>query len=143
MFEQFRVHLTQARGRKGRLEHQVGPTRNIKRAASQRLIHRSISMAITRDALAVAQRLCHRLANDEAGVLGRVMLIDMQVSHRLDLYVDEGMAGKLLQHMVKKTDAGRNFIFARAVEVELDMERRVRRRAMKCRSEDTRLNYNH
>src|SRR3546814_1040565 len=73
-------------------------------------------MAITRDALAVAQRLCHRLANGDAGVLGRVMLIDMQVAHRLDLYVDEGMAGKLLQHMVKKTDAGRNFIFARAVE---------------------------
>src|SRR3546814_2152815 len=84
-------------------------------------------MAITRDALAVAQRLCHRLANGDAGVLGRVMLIDMQVAHRLDLYVDEGMAGKLLQHMVKKTDAGRNFIFARAVEVEFDIDRRFRR----------------
>src|SRR3546814_7266668 len=68
-------------------------------------------MAITRDALADAQRLCHRLANGDAGVLGRVMLIDMQVAQRLDLYVDEGMAGKLLQNMVKKTDAGRNFIF--------------------------------
>src|SRR3546814_3198104 len=79
-------------------------------------------MAITRDALAVAQRLCHRLANGDAGVLGRVMLIDMQVAHRLDLEVDEGMAGKLLQHMVKKTDAGRNFIFARAVEVERSEE---------------------
>src|SRR3546814_16122706 len=87
-------------------------------------------MAITRDALAVAQRLCHRLANGDAGVLGRVMLIDMQVAHRLDLEVDEGMAGKLLQHMVKKTDAGRNFIFARAVEVEFDIDRRFRRLAM-------------
>src|SRR3546814_17029782 len=58
------------------------------------------------------------------------MLIDMQVAHRLDLYVDEGMAGKLLQHMVKKTDAGRNLIFARAVEVEFDIDRRFRRLAM-------------
>src|SRR3546814_7458078 len=104
MFEQFRVHLTQARGREGRLEHQIGPTRNIKRAASPRLIHRSISMAITRDALAVAQRLCHRLDNGDAGVLGRVMLIDMQVAHRLDLYFDERMAGKLAPTMVKRSE---------------------------------------
>src|SRR3546814_11855641 len=89
-------------------------------------------MAIARDALAVAQRLCHRLANSDAGVLGRMMLIDMQVAHRLDLEVDEGMAGKLLQHMVKKTDAGRTFIFSRDAVAEFDIDRRFRLLELNC-----------
>src|SRR3546814_13230127 len=47
MFEQFRVHLTQARGRQGRLEHEIGPTRNITRSPSHPLTHLTIHTPTT------------------------------------------------------------------------------------------------
>ena len=42
-----------------RLPHKIGPPRNIERTAGQRLIHRRISRAVTRDPALFAQRLEH------------------------------------------------------------------------------------
>src|SRR6185312_643607 len=70
------------------------------------------------DAGKIAQRLLHRLADDDGGVLGGVVEIDMQVALGPDLEVDHGMAGETLQHVVEKTDAGVDVGLAAAVQVE-------------------------
>ena len=66
------------------LEHEKRPARNVDRHARQRLVHRHVHVGVARDALHVAERLLHRLAERDADVLGRVVLVDVQVALRLD-----------------------------------------------------------
>jgi uncharacterized protein len=53
----------------------------------------------------------------------------MQVTHRLDLQVDERMTRQLFEHVIEKTDAGRNLIHAAAIEIDFDIYRRFARLA--------------
>ncbi len=57
--------------------------------------------------LLVAERLGHRLAEHDAGILGGVVEIDVQVALGLERDVDQGVARQLLQHVVEEADAGR------------------------------------
>ena len=82
----------------------------------QRLVHRQVDIGVAGDALLVAERLQERLADRDAGVLGRVVLVDMEVAGDRDLEVEEGMAREKLQHVVEEADAGRDRGLAGAVE---------------------------
>jgi propanediol utilization protein len=70
------------------LEHQERPPGNVDGDAGQRLVHRHVDAGIARDALHVAERLLHCLAERDADVLGGVMVVDMQVALGLDRDVD-------------------------------------------------------
>ena len=63
-------------------------------------------MTITAQAFFVADRQRHRLAQGDANVFHRVMTVNMQVACGLDVQVDQPMAGNLIEHVVKKADAG-------------------------------------
>lgn len=129
VLDQLGVPFTQTRHSKRHFPDKIGPPRNIERAAGQRLVHRRVSRSVARNPAFIAQCLQHRLANRDAGVFGGMMLVDMQVANCLDLQVNQRMAGQLLKHVVKKTDAGRHFINAGAVEIDLDIDRRFVRLA--------------
>src|SRR3546814_13477666 len=86
------------------------------------LVHRDQCAAVTNDALAVAERLRHGLADRVAGVLGRVVEIDMQVTLGAQPEVDQAMARQLLQHVVEKTDAGLDVVHAGAIEADLGLD---------------------
>ena len=75
-------------------------------------------MAIALDPGAVAQRLRHRLADDIAGVLGGVVKIDVQITLGIERDVDEAVLGELVEHVVEKTDAGRDLGGSAAVEID-------------------------
>ncbi len=68
----------------------------------------------------IAQRLLHRLADDDGGVLGGVMEIDMQVAIGTYLQIDHRMAREAFQHMVQEADAGLDVGLARPIQVEGD-----------------------
>jgi hypothetical protein len=51
-----------------------------------------------------------------------VVVIDMEVAIGLHGYVDAGMPGQQVEHMVEKADTGRNLGHARAVEVYRDLD---------------------
>ena len=65
-------------------------------------------VGIAGDALHVAERLLHRLAERDADILGGVMMVDMQVALGLDLDVDARMPRQQIEHVVEKADAGRD-----------------------------------
>ena len=104
------------------LPDEIGPVRGVERHAGQRLVHRDQRIAIALDAGALAQRLGHRLADGDAGILGGVVEVDMQIALRLHLEIDQAVARELLQHMVEKADAGRDLGTARAVEIDRDAD---------------------
>ncbi len=62
------------------LEHQERPARDVDRHARQRLVHRHVHVGVAGDALHVAERLLHRLAERDADILGGVVVVDMQVA---------------------------------------------------------------
>ena len=66
----------------------------------------------------VAERLGNRLADDDAGIFGGVVEIDVQIALGLERDVDQRVAGQLLQHVIEKADAGRDVVGARAVEID-------------------------
>jgi hypothetical protein len=72
------------------------------------LVHGEIDRGITCDATAIAEGLRYGLADGDAGVFDRMVIIDMQVALGLDLHVDQGMSRQLVEHMVEEADAGRN-----------------------------------
>ena len=97
-----------------------GLSRDIQRNASQRFIHRRIGRAIAPDAGLVAKRLRNRLTDRDGAVLGRVVLIDMQVARDPTRDVDQRMARELFDHVIEKADPGRDVISAGAIEVHFD-----------------------
>ena len=70
------------------------------------------------DAGKIAQRLFHRLADDDRGVLGRMVEVDMQVTLGRGPSGPSSNGGQAFQHVVQKTDPGVDIAFPRTVQVE-------------------------
>ena len=92
----------------------------IERDAGERFIHRRIGAAVARDPALVAQRGGKGLTQRQSAVLGRMVLIDMQIAIDLHRHVDQRMPGKLFDHVIQKTDAGGDIVSSRPVEIDLD-----------------------
>ena len=122
VLDQLGVPLAEARHADLHLPHQPGTAGNVERDAGQRLIHRRVRLTVARDAALVGQRLGDRFTHGNAGILGGVMLVDMQIADRLHLKVDEGMPRELLQHMVEEADARGHRIDAGAIEIHPNLD---------------------
>ena len=79
-------------------------------------------VGVAGDALHVAERLLHRLAERDADILGGVMMIDVQVALGLDVEVDPRMPRQKVEHVIEEADAGRNRRAAFAVEIDGDLD---------------------
>ncbi len=117
--EKLGVHIADLRRGNRHAPDEVGPAGQIERGARQRLVHRQIGMRIALDAVLAAKRLRHRLAKRYAAILDGVVLVDMQVALCAERNVDARMAGKLLQHVIEKANAGGYGISALTVQVDV------------------------
>ena len=100
------------------LPDQVGPVRGVERDPGQRLVHRDHGAAVARMPARSPSALRQRLAEHDAGVLGGVVVVDVQVALGAQRDVDQAVARELLQHVVEKADAGRDVVLAGAVELD-------------------------
>ncbi len=83
------------------------------------LIEGHIGVAVAANT-GLVQRLVEGLANGDAEILHRVVGIDLQVACRLDVEIDQAMAGHLLQHVFQKGQARGNAECTGAVQVQAD-----------------------
>ena len=120
MLEQLGIHFAQPFLRESGFPHEEGTTRNIERHARKRLVHGGIGAAVPANAAAIAQSLGNRLAQRNRAVLGRVVLIDMQIASHLHGNVDQRVTRKLFDHMIEEADPGGNVISPHPVEVHFD-----------------------
>src|SRR6266852_389714 len=72
---------------------------------------------IAGDASHVAERLFHRLSERNPDILSGMVMVDMQVTGRLDGDVDPGVPGKQVKHVIEKTDPCRNRCNSAAVKI--------------------------
>src|SRR5271154_7639980 len=112
-------------GREFRLEDEERPARYVERDPRQGFIHRQQAVGVTGQAALVAERFGQRLAQGDADVLDRVMVVDVAVALGPDGEVDEGMTRQLVEHMIEKADAGRDVGDARPIEIEADLDARL------------------
>lgn len=101
---------------------QKRPAGNIHRNPRKGLVHRQKHIPKTGDSGHVAQRLAHRLTERYAGILDRMMLIDMKIARRADFDINQRVVRKLFQHMVEKADPSRNSGHPGAVEIDADLD---------------------
>ena len=103
----------------------IGSAGDVDDRVRQGLVERDGGIAEAGDARLVTQCLTQRLAEDDRGVLDRVVDVDVDVAGRLDAEVDEGVLGQGGQHVVVERDAGRGVGLPRPVEVESQLDRRL------------------
>ena len=74
-------------------------------------------MAVAQNALFVANGLGYRLAQGNADILHRVVVIDVQVALGLDLQIHHPVTRDLVQHVLQKRHAGIKFGLPGAIQV--------------------------
>jgi hypothetical protein len=73
------------------------------------------------------------VAERDAGILDRVVVVDVQVALRLDLEVDHRVPRQLVEHVVEEADPGAAVARAGPVEVERDRDLGLGRPAAQLR----------
>jgi hypothetical protein len=85
--------------------HQVGPIREVEVDGDARVGHRNPGRAEAAQTRAVADRLAQRLAQDNADVLDRVVLVDLEVALGAHAQVEQSVARERVQQVVEEGDA--------------------------------------
>src|SRR5262249_32689466 len=97
---------------------EIGTVCDVDRNARQGFVHRDERCTEARDACEIAKCLLHGLADDDSGIFGRVVEVDVQVTLRTNLQIDHRVPRETFEHMVEKADSGVDVGITRAVEVE-------------------------
>jgi hypothetical protein len=103
------------------LKNEKRTAAEIERNGRKRFVHRERKMSITTDAAFIAQRIAHGLAQANADVLDRVVLIDIQIANGVEREIERGVFGQKREHVVEKPDAGGDLRRSAAVEVQFEL----------------------
>src|SRR5690606_25208515 len=111
----------------GCVEREVRPSGQVDYDVRQRLVHGHEGVAVPFDAGAVAEGLGEGLTEGDAGVLGQVVDVDVEVTLAADAHGETPVAGQLRQQVIEEAVTGRGGLVARheaaaRVEVELDVK---------------------
>jgi hypothetical protein len=99
---------------------QAGTARKIDDDARQSFVKGHIGMAITTQPFFVAHGFGNGLAQGDANIFYGVVTVDVQIAFGIDFQIDEAVAGNLVQHVIKETNAGRQAGLAGAVQIHFD-----------------------
>ena len=115
-------------GRKGAnpllLDRQVvgqkGPSAEIDDAVHQGFVERYAGFAKAANAALIAQRSAKRLAQRQADIFNRMMIVNLDVARGLERQIKEAVPGEQLQHMVEKGHPGGNLVLTAAVKLKTE-----------------------
>src|SRR5579862_5060024 len=117
VLDQFRLQITHQTNLHLVLVNQRRPSAEIQGNYRERFIHGHHEITRAIDPLAIPERFGDKLSEHYADVLHRVVLIDIQIAHRLQLEIKTSVLGKELEHMIEKANAGRDFVAAPALDL--------------------------
>src|SRR5688572_18770902 len=119
LLDEFRAHGTDFFRWELRVADQIRPSGEIHDRTAQRLVHRNIGRAVTRDALLRPQRLMKGFSQSNAYILDGVMTIHFEIASASDLHIKQSMLGKESQHVIEEMNARGNARLSFAIEAEL------------------------
>ena len=112
------VKLADHCSREWHVEFESGTPGEVDHDTRQSLVQRHIAVAVTGQSLLVAPGPGQRLADGDANILDRVMGVDVQITSRLNVEVDQAMPRDLVEHVVEEGHAGGEIALAAAIEIE-------------------------
>ena len=111
------LHLSYFLPRKFCLEREIRSAAEVNGREHQCLVHRKDSVAVAADALFVADCLADCSSEHDTGVLDRVVAVYIKISVYRNGKVEKTVAGKAVEHMVKKADAGVDVALSRSIQI--------------------------
>ncbi len=111
-------HVTDLGPRQTQLDMRRRPAGKIDHDPGQGLVEGREGMREPADAATIAQSLVERLAEREAAILDRVVVVDVQVPRAGQLQIEAAVLDQRRQHVVEEAEAGIDRRAAAAVEVE-------------------------
>ena len=109
-----------------RVERQIRAAAQIERAQNQRLVHRKDPAAVADDPLLVTDGLRYRLAENDADVLDRVVVVDLKIAVAFYGQVEQAVPGESVQHVVEEPYARVDLRDSAPVQIQLDLDARLR-----------------
>ena len=100
------------------MQTQVRPAAEIDRRRRERFVHGHQEISGAQNAALRAQRLAHRLAENDARVLDGVVLIHFEIAARVEFQIHRAVPRHERQHVIEKRNAGGDFRAALAVEIQ-------------------------
>ena len=125
--EKIDIEIADAATGKLDIHFQAGTAGQVDHHARQRLVQRHITVAVTTNALLVAQGFCQRLAEGDADILHRVVRINVQVTLGMDIDIDQAVTRHLVEHVLEKRQTGIQLALAGAIQVDGDADLRLQR----------------
>ncbi len=110
ILKQFRLQIADQHDGDGLIVHQKRPTAEIHCGHGERFVHRLQEVAGAIDTAAVTKSLREQIAQDNAGVFYGMVLVDIKISAGFEFQIKTAMLREQFQHVVKKSDAGRDSI---------------------------------
>src|SRR3984957_19360361 len=109
---QFGLQVADSCGSYLRFNHRHRAATKIYRRQAERFVHRHQKISRSQNAAPIRERAIKRLTQSDSNIFDRMVLIDVKIANRCQLQVKASMSGEKFQHMIEKTNAGRNFIFS-------------------------------
>jgi hypothetical protein len=96
----------------------LGAPGDVDSGFDQRLVHRHQRLAVAPDAALVANRAGESLAEDDADILGGVVIVDMQVALGVHGQVEQRMPGEGGEHVIQEADPRFKLDTTRPIQAE-------------------------
>lgn len=116
--EGFGVHLTNFVAAEIDVPVQPRSPGEINHYPRKRFIKRHVAESVAGDAFFIAQCFAHGITKGNAGVFHAVVTVNVQIACDLNVEIKQAVALDLIQHVVKKTDAGGEIARTRAVKID-------------------------
>jgi|TARA_B100000678_G_C17965631_1_gene404976 hypothetical protein len=126
ILKQFGLKVTDQSKAELEVHHRMRPSTQVDCCYPEGFIHRHHKVARTIDPATGADRLRHRLAECDSHVLYRVVLVDVEITHRINLQIKSTMPGRQLKHVVKESDTRANGVPTLSFEAEANSYLRFR-----------------
>ena len=110
------------------IPHQPGTAAEVEGHLAQTVVHRQ-AVAVALNAALVAKSLQQTFAESQCRVLDGVVLVDLEVALGVNGEVHHAVLAYLLEHVVEESQSGLDVTLTRAVEVHLNIDVGLLRRA--------------
>ena len=94
------------------------PTGAVQCHLHQSLIQGRYELSESMDSAPITQSLGQGLAQSDAHILVGVMVVDMRVTNRMDIEINQAVAADLVKHVIQKRHTGAHLATAAAVEIQ-------------------------
>src|SRR5882762_7669080 len=104
------------------VDHRHGPAPEVNRRQAQSLVHWHDEIAGPQDSELAPKRFVESLAQGDANIFHRMVLIHVQIAVGFETKVKATVPGKEFQHVIEESNAGGNLVLSAAIDVQREVD---------------------